>query len=437
MMPSSWSFGRATPRDAGDEFFPASGPAPGSRLLTVDCGRLYRRYWLATTISEFGDSFTAVALPIVAFAISGSALVVGVVVAMQQATSLLFGLAAGVITDRGSRGRIMVLADLGCVAVTLALALSSWRDGLTVASVVLGAGLIGTLSVLHESGDAAALLALVAPTELLRASGQLQAGLFMALAIGPVLAGFAITGVGASLAFLVDGATYGAAALLLLGIAPLFVAARRRRPRLRALWGEGRAGYRTLLGDRLMMKALLLAIACNLLVITIEGQLVPYAKRELGIGPVGIGLYTALAGVSALGATWKASRGRAVSGRIMVAATLPAAAAVLLAGVWPTLGTAAFAMIAVGACSGIVNAHFRAARQRRFGLQVQGRVAMSARFILYGPQLVALTAGGALADRAGSGTLFVVLAVLAGLLVAASAASGVSELHETMTAPAG
>jgi hypothetical protein len=110
---------------------------------------------------------------------------------------------------------------------------------------------------------------------------------------------------------------------------------------------------------------------------------------------------------------------------------------VLLAGVWPTLGTAAFAMVAVGACSGIVNAHFRAARQRRFGLQVQGRVAMSARFILYGPQLVALTAGGALADRAGSGTLFVVLAVLAGLLVAASAASGVSELHETMTAPAG
>jgi len=403
----------------------------------VDRGRLYRRYWMATTISEFGDSFTAVALPIVAFAISGSALVVGVVVAMQQATSLLFGLAAGVITDRGSRGRIMVLADLGCVAVTLALALSNWQGGLTVAGIVVGAGLIGTLSVVHESGDAAALPALVPPTELLRASGQLQAGLFAALAVGPILAGVAITAAGASLAFLVDGATYAAAALLLLGIAPLFLATSRTPPRLRALWAEGRAGYRALLGDRLLMKALLLAIACNLLVITIEGQLVPYAKRELGIGPIGIGLYTALAGVSALGATWKASRGRAVSGKVMVAATLPAAGAVLLAGVWPTLVTAAGAMIAVGACSGIVNAHFRAARQCRFGLEVQGRVAMSARFILYGPQLVALTAGGALADRAGSATFFVVLAVVASLLVVLSAASGVSELHEEMTAPAG
>jgi MFS family permease len=402
----------------------------------VDRGRQYRHYWLATTISEFGDSFTAVALPIVAFAISGSALVVGVVVAMQQATSLLFGLAAGVITDRGSRGRIMVLADLGCVAITLALALSSWRSALTVAGVVVGAGLIGTLSVIHESGDAAALPTLVPPSDLLRASGQLQAGLFTALAIGPIVAGIAITGVGVSPAFLVDGATYGAAALLLLGVAPLFVATSRTPPRVRALWGEGRAGYRALLGDRLMMKALLLAIACNLLVITIEGQLVPYAKRELGIGPIGIGLYIALAGVSALGATWSASRGRAVSGKVMVAATLPATAAVLLAGLWPTLATAAGAMIAVGACSGIVNAHFRAARQRRFGLEVQGRVAMSARFILYGPQLIALTAGGALADRAGSATLFVVLALLAGLLVAVSVASGVSELQEKMTVPA-
>jgi MFS family permease len=402
----------------------------------VDRGRLYRRYWAATTISEFGDSFTAVALPIVAFALSGSALIVGVVVAMQQATSLLFGLAAGVITDRGSRGRIMVLADFGCVAVTLVLALSSWRGGLTVAGVVLGAGLIGTLSVVHESGDAAALPALVAPADLLRASGQLQAGLFAALAIGPVLAGIAMTGVGVSLAFLVDGATYGAAALLLLAIAPLFVATSRKPARLRGLWAEGRAGYRALFRDRLMMRALLLAIACNLLVITVEGQLVPYAKRELGIGPIGVGLYTALAGVSALAATWSASRGRAVSGRVMLAATVPAAAAVFLAGVWPTLATAAGAMMLVGACSGIVNAHFRAARQRRFGLDVQGRVAMSARFTLYGPQLVALTAGGALADRAGSAALFVVLALFAGLLIAVSAASGVSDLREEMTAPA-
>jgi hypothetical protein len=120
----------------------------------------------------------------------------------------------------------------------------------------------------------------------------------------------------------------------------------------------------------------------------------------------------------------------------MLAATVPAAVAVFLAGLWPTLATAAGAMTLVGACSGVVNAHFRAARQRRFGLEVQGRVAMSARVTLYGPQLVALTAGGALADRAGSATLFVVLAVLAGLLIALSAASGVADLREEMTAPA-
>jgi MFS family permease len=399
-------------------------------------GRLYHRYWTATTISEFGDSLTAVALPIVAFSLTRSALIVGAVVATQQGTSLLFGVAAGVITDRGSRGRIMVVADIGCVLATLALALSTWRDGLSVGLLIFVAGMIGTLSVLHESADAAALPILVGQTELLRASGQLQAGLFAALAVGPVVAGLLITAAGVSLAFAIDAATYATAALLLASVGPMFVLRSRQPARLSRLWAEARAGFHALGGDRLMIRALLLANACNLLVVTVEGQLVPYAQRDLHVGPLGIGLYTALAAVSALAATWTAARSRAVSGTTMVAATVPAAVCVLLAGLWPTLGTTALAMISVGACSGTLNAHFRAARQRRFDLDLQGRVAMSARVTLYGPQIVALTAGGALADRFGSPALFVILAALAGLLIAAAVFGGVNQLREEMTSPA-
>ncbi|HSS10434.1 MAG TPA: MFS transporter, partial [Acidimicrobiales bacterium] len=271
---------------------------------------------------------------------------------------------------------------------------------------------------------------------LLRASGQLQVGLFAALAIGPVLAGVLITNVGVSPAFLSDAATYAIAALLLLGMAPMFVATRRKPAQLSSLWNEARAGFRALRADRLMIRALALAVACNLLAVTVEGQLVPYARRNLGVGPVGIGLYTALAAVAALVTTGAASRSKAVSGTTMLAATIPAVGSVLLAGVWPTLGTAALAMISVGACSGTLNAHFRAARQRRFALDLQGRVAMSARFALYAPQVVALTAGGALADRFGSPTLFVILAALAGVLIAIAAQGGVGQLREEMASPA-
>ncbi|MBW3639252.1 MAG: MFS transporter, partial [Actinobacteria bacterium] len=72
----------------------------------------YRRLWAVRTVSQWGDTFSVVALAILIYQLTGSALgVVGVVVA-EIVPVLLLAPVAGALVDRLPRIRVMVSADL-------------------------------------------------------------------------------------------------------------------------------------------------------------------------------------------------------------------------------------------------------------------------------------------------------------------------------------
>ena len=71
-------------------------------------GRVFRRYWSASTISMFGDQVSGVALPLAAvLALHDGAAQMGYLTALEWLPSLLFGLPAGAWVDRrgGAGGR--------------------------------------------------------------------------------------------------------------------------------------------------------------------------------------------------------------------------------------------------------------------------------------------------------------------------------------------
>src|SRR6266516_7604600 len=78
-------------------------------------GRVFRRYWSASTISMFGDQVSGVALPLAAvLALHAGAAQMGYLTALEWLPSLLFGLPAGAWVDRrGRRRRTMIAAGLG------------------------------------------------------------------------------------------------------------------------------------------------------------------------------------------------------------------------------------------------------------------------------------------------------------------------------------
>ena len=72
----------------------------------------FTRLWLAQFVSQFGSGLTLIAAGLVVYRQTGSALSVGLLLAVMVIPSLLLGLLAGAIVDRSDRRRLMIAADV-------------------------------------------------------------------------------------------------------------------------------------------------------------------------------------------------------------------------------------------------------------------------------------------------------------------------------------
>ncbi|MBW9235520.1 MFS transporter, partial [Leptospira santarosai] len=71
------------------------------------------RFWMASTISDFGAYMTTLALQVLVIVnLSGSATDVGWISASRWFPYMLLGLVAGVIIDRVNRKYILVVTDI-------------------------------------------------------------------------------------------------------------------------------------------------------------------------------------------------------------------------------------------------------------------------------------------------------------------------------------
>ena len=72
------------------------------------------RFWLASTVSDFGTYITGVALSVLVLVnLGGTPLDQGLVNAARWAPYLLFGLLAGIWVDRWQRRTVLIAGDLG------------------------------------------------------------------------------------------------------------------------------------------------------------------------------------------------------------------------------------------------------------------------------------------------------------------------------------
>src|ERR1700737_1182211 len=83
------------------------------------------KYWTGQTISNLGSSITLFALPLIVYKLTGSALNLGLSMAMNMLPYLLFGLLLGAWTDRVDRKRMMIFTDIGRAAIIATIPLMS------------------------------------------------------------------------------------------------------------------------------------------------------------------------------------------------------------------------------------------------------------------------------------------------------------------------
>lgn len=181
---------------------------------TLARNRDFTALWVGATVSELGSRVTTFAMPLVAYAMTGSALWAAAAEAVFLLGMVAMLLPAGILADRRDRLRIMRFS-LGSGALLYAsLVVAGIAGALTLPHLLAVALLTGIVTGLFSPAEYAAIRTVVATDELPTALSQQQARQHVAALVGGPLGG-ALFGVARWAPFAADAVTYVAGWLLL------------------------------------------------------------------------------------------------------------------------------------------------------------------------------------------------------------------------------
>ncbi|NUP66966.1 MAG: MFS transporter [Nonomuraea sp.] len=382
------------------------------------------RYWLllgAFLASSLGTWVYRLALPLLVYDLTGSALGTGLVYVIEYLPYLALGMIGGVIADRYDRRRVLVLGDLVSGAVTVVLAVVVTTGVSRLWPIYLVAFLLACVDPLYQPAFRSVVPSLVAVERLPQANARLHIGEHAVNMAGPVIGGALVVSFGYEVAVYADAGTF----LLSAGLIWLVRAAPVAVVRGGSVIADVREGLRFLVrGDKIVLTTALYALACNFGVWLLLAGLVYYLSSYHGFTPGQIGVVYAFQGAGAVAGAVLGSRlirrcrpgplicGAIAAGGLSMLAMIPARGPVPIGLAWmgqfAAAGTSIVATVTV--------------RQLLVPDHLRGRVFGTARMIAFFSIPLASLAAGVFESQVRNAYALMGLAGVSWLAVAAAVA---------------
>ena len=392
----------------------------------------YRRYFGGQVVSITGNWMQTVAEMWLVVQLTGSGVSVGFTAALQFLPILLFGAWGGLLADRMSKRRLLMITQSLMAIPALAL----W--GLTVSGSVevwMVYGLVlarGAVNALDNPARQSFAIEMVGPDRVVNAIALNSVIIHTARILGPAAAGAVIALLGVGPCFLINALSFGAMLAALRAMDP----AELRTPKVaERASGQLRSALRYVAGTPslripLAMMALVGTLSFNFQV------LLPLLASFTWHGTAS--LYTALAvamGIgSVTGALAAGAHGR-VGPRLLVGSAAAFGVAELLVAAAPTVPLQLIALIPLGAVSVTFAAGINSAIQLAVEPDMRGRVMALYSVVFLGSTPIGAPLVGWIAEVAGprAGLL---LGAAAALAAAAGARVAFARAAAPTTAPA-
>ncbi len=326
-------------------------PRLNTDFSSLRTSRDLRLVELGTLVSSLGTQATLVALPYQLYVQTRSALLVGLLGAVELVPLVAMALLGGAVADRMDRRQLLLIDQLGLVLAAGGLAMAAFIGHPAVATLYVLGGLLAGFSSLQSVARSAILPNLVAPAQL-RSAIALTYGLAqVAMVIGPGIGGLLIGAFGVQAAYSVDAVSCLAVVFTVLLIAPQPPNRETDRESIRRSILEGLhyvRGNRALVGSFAidlvamcfgMPRALFAVLSVSLYHAGAAGTGVLYAAVSVG------------ATVAALSTGWLAHVRRL--GRVVIWAVAAWGTAIVLAGIADSLWPAAAMLALAGAADSI------------------------------------------------------------------------------------
>ena len=367
--------------------------------------RDFKRLWLSDTVSQFGNQFTNLALPLLAvISLKVSAFELGLLVALQTVAFPILGLFVGVIADRKRKRPMMIICNFGRMITLASIPIAFLLSILTIYQLYVVAVVNGTFTVFFEISYQSYLPVLVDRGDLLEGNAKLQTSASGAQVVGPTAAGFIYEIIGGALTIAVDAIGYLASAIALLSI-------RKLEPIMaediaeRNFVAEMKEGLRIVFNSDVIEKMMFATATFNFGSSIFQAILVIFLVKMLNFTPEAIGILGTITAVGFLLGTVVAPKftsrvglGNSIAISAFVGAIAMLQPLALYGFAYPIMGTIGFIS---GLTLPIYNINTVSLRQSIVPDRLQGRMNATVRTINWGTLPAGSFIGGILGTYIG------------------------------------
>jgi len=373
----------------------------------------FSRIWAASAVSSLGDGIYGTALPLLAFSLTRSPVVLSLVTAAEVVPWILFGLLGGTLVDRWDRRATMWIADL-CRASVLVVAIAGAAAGFLDFPLLIGlAFLLGVGQIGFDTAAMAYLPELLERDQdaQMSANARLQgtqqvAGSF----VGPPLGGL-LYALGRTIPIIADAASFLFSSLMIRSLP--------RTPRKPAgprgsVLAEAKAGLSYVVHDRFLIGLSLRGALGNFGFGMVGAVFVIFARETLRLSPSAYGAVLTLDAVGGIAGSALGPRvaRRIGTGTALTATALIEAAGILCQGLSANVVEVGASFILFGLGFGATMVLVPSVRGAIVPGELMGRVAAAGRLLSWGTYPLGAILGGWIAESIGLRAPFVICGAL-------------------------
>jgi predicted MFS family arabinose efflux permease len=262
--------------------------------------RNYRLFWGGQVVSLLGTWMQTVAQSWLVLELTHSTFRVGLVVAMQYAPVLVFGLFAGVVADRLDKRRTLVVTQSLAAAQAVVLAVLTVTGRVRVEHVMVLATLLGTINSLDMPVRQAFVTDMVGRADVMNAVALNSSAFNIARIVGPAVGGVVVGLVGVGAAFFVNAASFTAVIVGLLLMRDSEFHRSQERAERESVWAGLRTGLTYVRRTRIVFVSVLLVGIVSTFGMNFNVILPGMARDIFRIGSAGFGVLMSSIGVGSL-----------------------------------------------------------------------------------------------------------------------------------------
>ena len=395
----------------------------------------FRAFWLSQTVSLTGTWMQNLALPWLAYTLTGSPFLLGLVGAVQFLPTMVLSIFAGALTDRLTKVRVVIATQTILCLGSALLSILVFSHSATY-PLLLGVALLMGLANTMDFPARQAMVGELVGRDLLMNAVALNSSLFNAARIvGPALAGLVMGAWGIGWCFALNALSF------LPAIAVLFRLPKNAAPvrdhRSPDLWQASKAGVRYLRWDRPLRDTLVAVALMSILGFNFSVLLPVLVKQNLGLGETAYGLLMSCMGLGSFTAAFTIAARSHRGPRGSILSLAPLATAVLFIGLAfaPWFGLIAGLMVLVGFSNVAFFTTANSFLQIHSKPEFRGRVTAFYSLLFGGMTPVGNLLAGTLVEVGGPSLGFLVTGLALGAIFVFWRVSRVREEKASLSAP--